>query len=95
MVKTESERQLNLGQIVLRIAFEDHARAFDVNFARREGEAELPLVCLLQNLCVAATQLIVSAAMHEREAASARQGANGDAGQKKAKKRLAESCGGG
>ena len=32
--KTGSKRQLDFRQIILRVAFEDHARAFDVDFAR-------------------------------------------------------------
>lgn len=43
------ERQLNLRQIVLRVALENQARAFDANFARREGEVEFPLVRLFQD----------------------------------------------
>src|SRR4030095_6786574 len=73
------ERQLNLRQVVLRVAFEARARAFDVDCARREGEGEFPLVRVLQNLCVAAAQLIVWAAVHEREAASSWQGAHAHA----------------
>ena len=58
----EAERelrwQLNFRQIILRVALGDEARAFDVNFARREGEVKLPVVRVLQHLRVAATQLI-------------------------------------
>jgi hypothetical protein len=35
------ERQLNFPQIVLWVAIENQARAFDVNFAHRMGEVEL------------------------------------------------------
>ena len=51
------ERQLNLRRIILRVAVEDHSRAFDINFARREGEVEFPLVRVLQNIRVAAAEL--------------------------------------
>ena len=41
------KRQLNFRQIVLRVALENQARAFDVNFARRDGSSLLTVSRIL------------------------------------------------
>src|SRR5438034_1409988 len=58
--------QLNLGEIILGIAFENHARALDINFSCRQGDFQLVLLRLIQNLRVAAVELIVRASLCER-----------------------------
>src|ERR1700685_618264 len=58
------DQHLNLGQILLRVAFEDHAGALQINLARRHLDAMPLLFEVRVNFGVRAAQFFVRTAVH-------------------------------
>jgi amino-acid N-acetyltransferase len=73
------DQYLNLRQVVLGIALEQHAGTFDVHFPRRQQRLVAFLLDVAKNLRVRPAQFLIGSLMDERHASPARQFPHRDA----------------